>query len=220
VGLLPRFCRSSSILHVGYPKQARNAAGHRSHCWLPTTRFRRGVSRSLTELSMSGTCRYAVSTPASVWRRSRRCCARSQSGRARRWPQPWAGGARRTCTEPSVRSEAARCGICGRDRRFERLRADSRGARVSPLDRALLAERTAAIRRHLTRVAALERHSVWASGTQHLNQQCLRARGWRGAGAHRRRRVRTGEPIDSARAPVGCPATGPAWVPAPLLIQS
>src|SRR5438552_10967878 len=49
------------------------------------------------------------------------------------------------------------------------------------------------------------------------------ARGLRG-GARRApagwRSTRTGGPVDSVRAPAGCHATGPGWVPAPVVIQS
>ena len=47
-----------------------------------------------------------------------------------------------------------------------------------------------------------------------LNQDWQRARGWRGTGAHGRAARGPVEPHGSARAPMGCPATGPAWVPA------
>src|SRR5437764_1330609 len=63
-------------------------------------------------------------------------------------------------------------------------------------------------------------------GVYRLNQYCPRAPGWRVTGARRRRSARTGEPVDSARAPVtstpprkrarrgprGLHATGPGGV--------
>ena len=54
---------------------------------------------------------------------------------------------------------------------------------------------------------------VVAGWHQSVTSGLARARGWRGAGAHRPRSARTGG-SSSARAPVGCHATGPAWAPA------
>jgi hypothetical protein len=56
-------------------------------------------------------------------------------------------------------------------------------------------------------------------GANRLNHYCQRARGWRGAGARGRAARGPVEPHGNARAPVGCHATGPAWVPAPVVIQ-
>ena len=52
-----------------------------------------------------------------------------------------------------------------------------------------------------------------------LNQSWRRARGWRGTGARGRAARGPVEPHGSARAPVGCPATGPAGRPALEVIQ-
>ena len=68
-------------------------------------------------------------------------------------------------------------------------------------------------------VADLDRAKVVPRGRYRLNQYRARAPGWRVTGAHRRRSARAGEPVESARAPVGCHATGPGWAPAPILIR-
>jgi hypothetical protein len=56
-------------------------------------------------------------------------------------------------------------------------------------------------------------------GVSPLNHYCLRAHGWRGAGARGRAARGPVEPHDSARAPVGCPATGPVGCPPSVVIQ-
>jgi len=54
-------------------------------------------------------------------------------------------------------------------------------------------------------VSRLNQYRSWARGWPAFAEASARRRM---TGAHRRRSARTGEPIESARAPLGCHATG------------
>src|SRR5437764_830945 len=169
----------------------------------------------------------------------RRWPARDREAHRRTRARRWRDRARSSATRRArARSPAVRCRLVRRRQRARASHAVDRAPqRSSSFATLLLYFRIVRLRPRTTRITRntfselpprTPRITRKAFGTlrsrtsslYRLNQYCPRAPGWRVAGARRRRSTRTGGPVDSVRAPAGCHATGPGWVPAPVVIQS